>query len=1407
MTDSNRSPGRRPGELGRSISTSTSQPALGLRVDDEAGGRSGAEDEETIESLMSRLAIERRVQYGAEKMLDVIEKRSGDADAGDSEQVKERITAQLEAANEHIKALEAKLDKLEPTPSRNRRRPQPRLNGYPSSSSLGLGQSLASSNALSGTSPRPRFPRLNSNLTPDLASQAQFPSTSNLGSPPSSRYYKSLSPSRPRSRSTGEEARIGQGGPLSQSEISSPTGAVDEDRLIRKVEEITTLVRQLRDNQPASEASMEGKGKGKNMETEKVNNAWEALSKIAGMFQRAPILIHSLNMDLVVTSIMPFLGDDSTQALRAASYRALRMCVDRAVWGVMVSLGLEWLIVPTFTRDGKAQSEREQAVRLLRAIVALPPPPHHLTHRKSRRGHQSSRPGHSKRPSISGAESRRHSRQSSNAAYDLDPIEVLLGRTIPLTDGMVRALVSVAENPDDPLRNVCMETLIEIALIDIDCLVRSDAFRILLLVYKDGPIELGPPITTALLHLVDKPSSRQYLLAGSDLETVLVGLTEEYGKVPSKQRDRHLAKLQHCLGNVTILLSSWPGVLYMCMDDCRAFKSLLSSLQAPSTEVRGIVLDLVFSILRIKSPPWMDAFLQGKRLTVYNRTKEATSALQEGIIIEEPAPKLNMADQFIGFLLLVLIKSGLIEGLVNLVNESDFNLARKATLLLGELLRLSTRILPMEYAAHIQSLPRLFGNAMSFADTENRRVALSTLSSIDSLNRNYNRAISRTTKATAKKHATSEDSLERGKRHVEQIKLRQILQMDDKQFQAMINETGVLLGRDHTKWNYEIIMDLIRGPLLNPKRLDEAIKATKFVRRLFSFFHPANNHFSSIKRTRPNHKWVRLGCALLSTMLANPEGVRFVSEDKLIPQLSDCFNELDQYVGVPSIQPLLTKARVETTLTYGYFEMIGTLSKHAEGIKLLEKFKLFTSFYHLSEQRGRDDLMRIIIECFDYTSDAHPRIVLAKALTSAYMETRLFATHHLARLLQEKSYLTDWALQLLITQLYDTSLEVCDVAVMYLEEICSDPAMLEKVVQFRPTLEHLDELGQQLFMRFVSTSAGFSYLHRAGYIERELEAWLEERNLLYVVEAETFISKTLSSTASAEDDWIFEGTAPTHFLGELTKTPEGCQMLRDRGIISEMAELVRLHGMESSDQGLLMNVKSALWALGNIGSTDGGFPFLEDEEIVDAIVEIAELSPILTMKGTAFFVIGLLSLSQVGAQIMEEYGWVACLDPLGKTTGLCYPNDIKKFAQIERWVRVDADPPPQSWGTLDETELEIMTCIAKLSNYVLASGAMTRLKKIRLREPDRFSSLNMFHRAGRLISTNHYQAPVRRFILELFDISIDQETLWALVDLDLDNDQTPHLGKSTLRVIDRDQRQLALASNLLYRITLMMEAI
>ena len=80
--------------------------------------------------------------------------------------------------------------------------------------------------------------------------------------------------------------------------------------------------------------------------------------------------------------------------------------------------------------------------------------------------------------------------------------------------------------------------------------------------------------------------------------------------------------------------------------------------------------------------------------------------------------------------------------------------------------------------------------------------------------------------------------------------------MDDKAFQASIIETQVMLTpRDHTKWNFDILFALVEGPLRNAKRMEEAIRVTKFMRRLMSFFHPCNNRFSDIKKLPVSQKY------------------------------------------------------------------------------------------------------------------------------------------------------------------------------------------------------------------------------------------------------------------------------------------------------------------------------------------------------------------------------------------------------------------------------------------------------------------------------------------------------------------------------------------------------------------------
>lgn len=62
---------------------------------------------------------------------------------------------------------------------------------------------------------------------------------------------------------------------------------------------------------------------------------------------------------------------------------------------------------------------------------------------------------------------------------------------------------------------------------------------------------------------------------------------------------------------------------------------------------------------------------------------------------------------------------------------------------------------------------------------------------------------------------------------------------------------------------------------------------------------------------------------------------------------------------------------------------------------------------------------------------------------------------------------------------------------------------------------------------------------------------------------------------------------------------------------------------------------------------------------------------------TCFFVISLLSSTRMGAEILEEYGWIATRTPLGVTTGICLPNDISKFA----YVSVGSKGKLHDWGT------------------------------------------------------------------------------------------------------------------------------
>lgn len=110
-----------------------------------------------------------------------------------------------------------------------------------------------------------------------------------------------------------------------------------------------------------------------------------------------------------------------------------------------------------------------------------------------------------------------------------------------------------------------------------------------------------------------------------------------------------------------------------------------------------------------------------------------------------------------------------------------------------------------------------------------------------------------------------DDPLKRGQRQVESTKMLAGMQIDDSHFRNRLLATQVLSTKDHTAWNVEIVIELLEGPLLNPKRLDEAMRASKFMRRLLGFFHPFAYRYSEVKRTKVRPL---LSCALSEASLS-----------------------------------------------------------------------------------------------------------------------------------------------------------------------------------------------------------------------------------------------------------------------------------------------------------------------------------------------------------------------------------------------------------------------------------------------------------------------------------------------------------------------------------------------------------
>lgn len=631
-------------------------------------------------------------------------------------------------------------------------------------------------------------------------------------------------------------------------------------------------------------------------------------------------------------------------------------------------------------------------------------------------------------------------------------------------------------------------------------------------------------------------------------------------------------------------------------------------------------------------------------------------------------------------------------------------LKRKATLLLTEVLKLANYSLTSALSAGLQIMPRPL-NTVIAPETGDDILLTGMIYQVDSVNRTLDQQSGLDTKS----HSAPNNRHQEGSsvlRSNESTKSKMNVDMDELQFRSTILDTQVLSSSNYLKWKWDLINDIIEGPLLNPKRLDDAIKATKFLKRLVAFYRPFKHRFSDARNTKPNQRYVRTGCALIKTLLQNPEGIIYLTESKLLRQLAECIAQLDPSSGLVSETPMLSAYRVAETLSGGYFALLGVLSGDPRGLHMIERWRMINMFYHIMDLEDHDDLTQALLGNMDFSLDSHLRVMLSKALTACPKAIRIYATKLLRKyvtitsqdspIIASKPVRCEWAIRLLVTQLYDPEVQVCEMAVQILEEACNRKAYLEYVVRCRPALDHLGEIGAPLLLRFLSTSLGYQYLDGLDYIGQEMDGWFHGRNTTYVTLVEASLARALTvqperplSTIEPMQQYD-HGIAPPHFYRELTRTAEGCSLLRESGHFDVFVTTIQDHWSEDEDAEIMLRTKGCLWAVGNIGSMELGAPFLEQTNVVEWIIKVATDSEVMTMRGTAFFVLGLISRSLHGMEIIAEHGWNAATDQVGRSLGLCLPPRLSAIFSVST-ARVaiydkdklifhaDEEPQPQAF--------------------------------------------------------------------------------------------------------------------------------
>ncbi|XP_017272783.1 rapamycin-insensitive companion of mTOR isoform X2 [Kryptolebias marmoratus] len=899
---------------------------------------------------------------------------------------------------------------------------------------------------------------------------------------------------------------------------------------------------------------------------------------------------------------------NEAKEVRAAGLRALRYLIrDTGVLQKVLRLQVDYLIARCIDIQQSNEGERTQALRLVRKIITV------------------------------------------NAM--LFPTSVANSLIAVGTDGlqerdrMVRAAIAIVcelalKNPEVVAKRGGLSTILKSVL---DCQLSR----------------INEALITTVLHLLNHPCTRQYVRVDVELEQILAPFTDFHyrhnadtaeGQLKEDREARFLSSRMA----IVAAFRSWSGIINLCKAGNSGIQSLIGLLCIPNMEVRKGLLEVLYEIFRLPVPIVTQDFVEALQSVDPARFQD-TWRLSDGFVAAEAKVILphrarsrpDLMDNYLAFVLSAFITSGLLEGLVEVVTSSDDQLAIRATILLGDLLHMANTILPHSHSHHLHCLPTLINMAASFDIPQEKRLRASA--AVNNLKRFHEKK-----KRGLKPHSLYLDHIIRksvsthNRRDSHSRSQRDIYIIKDTEETLMINlrESQILNHKQNLEWNWLLIATILKWPNVN-LRNNKDEQMHRFVRRLLYFYKPSSKLYAGLALDHVKARQLTVvGCQFMEFLMDSDEDGQGYLEDlvrDMVLWLSSCS-------GLKPERSLQSNGLL-TTLSQHYFLFLGTLSAHPQGVKLLEKCGLFQCLLNLCSVKNQDAVLKLAVSTLDYSRDGLARVILSKVLTAATDVCRLYATKHLRVMLRAGvEFFSSWGMELLVTQLHDHSKAVSMEALDILDEACEDKANLHALIQLKPAVSHLGDKGLLLLLRFLSIPKGFSYLNERGYVSKQLDKWHKEYNLKYVDLIEEQLNEALTTYRKPVDgdNYVRRSNQrlqrpnvylPVHLYGQLVHDKTGCHLLEAQNVVPDLSYMVRSPMLDNWEG--IKQLKAALWALGNIGSSNWGLNLLQEENVIPDILTMAQHCEVLSVRGTCVYVLGVISKTKQGCEVLKQYGWDA----------------------------------------------------------------------------------------------------------------------------------------------------------------------